>query len=74
MYRFFAEFHFDVKYNQEKQNALADAFSRKPDYELAHVTTLSSLITDLIRAAYFKDDHCVALLCTLGSEVIKLEN
>ena len=30
----------------EKQNTLVDALSRRPDYELAHVTILSSSITD----------------------------
>ena len=37
------------------------------DYELTHVTTLSLPITDLIRAAYAKDDHCIALQCALGT-------
>ena len=49
---FFAEYNFEVKYKPGKQNALADALSRRPDYELSLVTTLSSLVTDLIRAAY----------------------
>ena len=65
---FFAEYNFEVKYKPGKQNALADALSRRPDYELAHVTTLSSSVTDLIRAAYAKDEQCVALLRALGSE------
>ena len=51
----------------EKQNALADALSRRPDYELVPVTTLSSPITDLILTPYAKDDHCIALLYALGS-------
>ncbi|CAI5738812.1 unnamed protein product [Peronospora farinosa] len=68
---FFAEYNFEVKYKPGKQNALADALSRRPDYELAHVTTLSSSITDLIRTAYAKDDHCIALLHALGSEEFK---
>ena len=38
---FFAEYNFEVKYKPRKQNTLADALSRRPDYELAHVTTLS---------------------------------
>ena len=37
---FFAEYNPEVKYKPGKQNALADALSRRPDYELAHVTTL----------------------------------
>ena len=46
---FFAEYNFEVNYYTGKQNALADALSRRPDYELAHVTTISSSVTDLIR-------------------------
>ena len=45
--------------------------TRYPDYELAHVTTLSSSVTDLIRAAYAKNEQCVALLRALGSEEFK---
>ena len=50
----FAEYNFEVKYNPGKQNDLADALSRKPDYELAHVTNLSSLATDIIRTSMTK--------------------
>ena len=50
---------------------MADALSRRPDYELAHVIILSSSITDLIRAAYSKDEQCVALLRALGSDDFK---
>ena len=59
---FFAEYNFYVKDKSGKQNALADALSRRTDYELAHVSTLSSSVTDLIRFAYAKDEHCVSLL------------
>ena len=45
--------------------------TRYPVYELAHVTTLSSSFTDLIRAAYAKDEQCVSLLQALGSEEFK---
>ncbi|GMG17781.1 unnamed protein product [Phytophthora fragariaefolia] len=48
---FFAEYNFEVKYKPGKQNALADALSRRPDYELAYVTTVTSSIPDLIRAS-----------------------
>ena len=68
---FFAEYNFEVKYKPGKQNALADALSRRPDYELAYVTILSSSIPDLIRSAYAKDDQCVALLRALGSDEFK---
>ena len=70
-FSFFAEYNFEVKYKPGKQNALADALSCRPDYELAHVTTLSSSVTDLIRADYAKDEQCVALLRALGSEEFK---
>ncbi|GMF46739.1 unnamed protein product [Phytophthora fragariaefolia] len=65
---FFAEYNFEVKYKPGKQNALADALSRRPDYELAHVTTVTSSIPDLIRASYASDDMCVASLKALGSK------
>ncbi|GMF54598.1 unnamed protein product [Phytophthora fragariaefolia] len=68
---FFAEYNFEVKYRPGKQNALADALSRRPDYELAHVTTVTSSIPDLIRASYARDDMCVALLKALGSKVFE---
>ena len=67
----FAEYNFEVKYKPGRQNTLADALSRRPDYELAHVTILSSSITDLIRASYAKDGQCVALLHALGSDEFK---
>ena len=50
---------------------LADALSRRPDYELAHVTTLSSPLEKLIRVAYPRDSQCVALFHALGSEECK---
>ena len=67
----FAEYNFEVNYKPGEQNVLADALSRRPDYELAHVTTLSSSLSDLIRAAYARDDSCVALLPALGSKEFK---
>ena len=53
----FAEYNFEVQYKPDKQNVLTDAFSRRPDYELAHVTTLSSPIEELIRVEYPRDSH-----------------
>ena len=58
----------------EKQNTLVDALSRRPDYELAHVTILSSSITDWIRASYAKDEQFVALLRALESDEFKDSN
>ena len=67
---FYAEYNFEVEYKPGKQNFLADALSRRPDYELAHVTTLSSSISNLIYTSYSKDEHCVAMLCHLGSKEV----
>ena len=64
---FFAKYNFEVKHKPDRQNDLY-ALSRRPGYELAHVTTLSSSVTDPIRMSYAKDEHCVALLRALGSE------
>ena len=50
---------------------LADALSRRPNYELAHVTTLSSPLEELIRVAYPRNPQCVALFHALGSEEYK---
>ncbi|GMF26341.1 unnamed protein product [Phytophthora fragariaefolia] len=68
---FFAKYNFEVKYKSGKQNASADALSRRPDYELAHATTVTSSIPDLIRASYASDAMCVALLKALGSKVFE---
>uniref|UniRef100_H3GPY2 Integrase catalytic domain-containing protein n=1 Tax=Phytophthora ramorum TaxID=164328 RepID=H3GPY2_PHYRM len=65
---FFAEYNVEVKYKPGRQNGLADTLSRRPDYELSHVTTVTSSVTDLIRAAYARDGMCVALLRVLGSK------
>lgn len=64
---FLAEYNFDVKYKTGKQNALADALSSRPDYEISHITTIMSPIPELIRSAYAKDGQCVALLQALAS-------
>ncbi|KAG3238791.1 hypothetical protein PI124_g16262 [Phytophthora idaei] len=68
---FFAEYNFEVKHKAGRLNVVADALSRRPDYELAHLTTMTSSVFDLIRAAYAHDDMCVALLRALGSEEFK---
>ena len=68
---FFKEYNFEVKYKPGKQNVLEYALSRRTDYELAHVTTLSSPIEELIGVAYPRDSECVALFQALGSEEYK---
>ena len=68
---FFAEYNFEVKYQPGKQNVLADALSRLPDYERAHVTTFSSPIEELTRVVHSRDSQCVALFHALGSEEYK---
>ncbi|CAH0516719.1 unnamed protein product [Peronospora belbahrii] len=58
---------YEMKYKPGKQNVLADALSRRPDYELAHLTVVSSSVTDRIRVAYTRNKACVAILQALGS-------
>ncbi|KAE8985876.1 hypothetical protein PF011_g20216 [Phytophthora fragariae] len=53
---FFAKYNFTVEYKPGKQNVLADALSRRPDYELAHLAYLESPLYELIREAYADDD------------------
>ncbi|KAG2975179.1 hypothetical protein PC118_g14104 [Phytophthora cactorum] len=68
---FFAEYNFEVKYKPGRLNVVVDALSRRLNYELAHVKTVTSSVLDLIRIAYAHDDMCVALLRALGSEEFK---
>ena len=67
----FADYNCEVQYKLGKQNLLATALARRPDYELSHVTIISSPVTDLIRTDYAKDEHCVALLRALESESLR---
>ena len=48
---FFAEYNSEMKYTLGKQNVLADALSRRTDYDPTHVTTRASSIKKLIRVA-----------------------
>ncbi|KAE8961002.1 hypothetical protein PF010_g18626 [Phytophthora fragariae] len=64
---FFAEYNFTVEYKPGKQNVLADAFSRRPDYELAHLAYLESSRYELIREAYAGDDDLAGLVEALSA-------
>ncbi|GMF57314.1 unnamed protein product [Phytophthora fragariaefolia] len=63
---FVAEYNFTVEYKPGKQNVLADAPSRRPDYELAHLTYLESSLYELIREAYAGDGDLAGLVETLS--------
>ncbi|POM76440.1 Pol protein [Phytophthora palmivora] len=58
----FAEYNFRVEYKPGKLNVLADALSRRPDYELAHVSWVTTYLYDRIRLAYQRDDNYTPLV------------
>ncbi|KAE9261040.1 hypothetical protein PR003_g34101, partial [Phytophthora rubi] len=64
---FFADYNFTVEYKPGKQNVLADALSRRPDYELAHLAYLESPLYELIREAYADDDDLAGLVEALSA-------
>ena len=77
---FFAEYQFKVEYKPGKFNILADALSRRPDFEgtaqqsevidFASINTrIESPIFDLIRSAYAADDFCRHLRAYFRGEV-----
>ncbi|KAG2900188.1 hypothetical protein PC118_g8985 [Phytophthora cactorum] len=68
---FFAEYNFRVEYKPGKLNVLADALSRRPDYELAHITHVTTDLYDRIRMAYRNDESLASLVrfLTAGKEV-----
>ncbi|KAG2775968.1 hypothetical protein PC116_g5454 [Phytophthora cactorum] len=59
---FFAEYNFRVEYNPGKLNVLADALSRRQDYELAHITRVTTDLYDRIRMAYRNDESLASLV------------
>ena len=54
-------------YSLDVSNDISSYIVRK----LANVTTLSSSTLDCIRAAYARDDLCLALICARGSYEFK---
>ncbi|POM57487.1 Pol protein [Phytophthora palmivora] len=59
---FLAEYNFRVEYKPGKLNVLADALSRRPDYELAHVSRVTTVLYDRIRLAYQEDENYTPLV------------
>ncbi|POM64538.1 Putative retroelement [Phytophthora palmivora] len=58
---FFAEYNFRVEYKPGKLNVLADALSRRPDYEPTHVSRVTTDLYDRIRLAYQGDENYTPL-------------
>ncbi|GMF35168.1 unnamed protein product [Phytophthora fragariaefolia] len=48
---FFAEYNFRVEYKPGKLKMLADALSRRPDYDLTHISRVTTDLYDWIRLA-----------------------
>ncbi|POM62346.1 Pol protein [Phytophthora palmivora] len=59
---FFAEYNFRVEYKPGKLNVLADALSRRPDYEQVHVSRVTTDLYDRIRLAYQEDENYTPLV------------
>ncbi|POM75940.1 LOW QUALITY PROTEIN: Pol protein [Phytophthora palmivora] len=57
---FFAEYNFRVEYKPGKLNVLADALSRRPDYELVHSGHDRSIRSDTLSAS--KDENYTPLV------------
>ncbi|KAG4038927.1 hypothetical protein PC123_g25517 [Phytophthora cactorum] len=64
---FFAEYNFRVEYKPGKLKVLADALSRRPDYELAHITRVTTGLYDRIRMAYRNDESLASLVRFLAA-------
>ncbi|POM60271.1 Pol protein, partial [Phytophthora palmivora] len=58
---FFAEYNFRVEFKPGKVNVLADALSRRPYYELAHASRVTTDLYDRIRLAYQRDKNYTPL-------------
>ncbi|KAG3059491.1 hypothetical protein PI125_g25049 [Phytophthora idaei] len=64
---FFTKYNFRVEYKPGKLNMLADALSRRPDYELAHITRVTTDLYDRIRMAYRNDESLASLVRFLAA-------
>ncbi|KAG2793606.1 hypothetical protein PC111_g22967 [Phytophthora cactorum] len=64
---FFAEYNFRVEYKPGKLNVLADALSRRTDYELAHTTRVTTDLYDRIRMSYRNDESLASLVRFLAT-------
>ncbi|KAG2826672.1 hypothetical protein PC112_g9191 [Phytophthora cactorum] len=65
---FFAEYNFRVEYKPGKLNVLADALIRRPDYELAHITRVTTDLYDRICMAYRNDESLAFLVRFLTAD------
>ena len=71
---FFAEYNFTVAYKPGRENILADALSRRPDYEsqsmdeLMGISVVGSSLYDDIRSAYDDDSQCRALIAHFNAD------
>ncbi|POM63964.1 LOW QUALITY PROTEIN: Pol protein [Phytophthora palmivora] len=68
---FFAEYNFRVEYKPGKLNVLDDALSRRPDYELAHVSRVTIDLYDRTRLAYQGDENYTPLMQFLSARTPK---
>ena len=72
---FFAEYNFSVAYKPGRENVIADALSRRPDFdpkeldEIMGISVVSSSLHDEIRTAYADDSQCQALIDHLDDKV-----
>ncbi|POM60422.1 LOW QUALITY PROTEIN: Pol protein [Phytophthora palmivora] len=63
----FAEYNFRVEFKPVKLNVLADALSRRPNWDLAHVSRVTTHLYDRIRLAYQVDDNYTPLVRFLSN-------
>jgi transposase InsO family protein len=81
---FFADYNFEVLYKPGKLNVVADALSRRPDYEQSvrskdetvnlTITQVSTDLLDQIKVAYDHDDQVLSLVKYLSDPSPKLKS